>query len=94
VICRVRNLCLRETSGSPEHVIELGSNEAVKLVVEAGLGIRLLSTHTIEAEQLAGLIVDLPITGWACARSFRLIRRRDRALTRAEEAFLALVPRT
>lgn len=86
--------CLRETSGSPGHVIELGSNEAVKRAVEAGLGIGLLSTHTIEAERLAGLLVDLPIAGWACTRSFWLIRRRDRTLTRAEEAFLALVPRT
>ena len=80
-------------SCGPGHVIELGSNEAVKRAVEAGLGIGLLSTHTIEAERLAGLLVDLPVTGWGCERSFWLIRRRDRVLTRAEEAFLALVPR-
>jgi DNA-binding transcriptional LysR family regulator len=83
--------CLRETSCGPGHVIELGSNEAVKRAVAAGLGIGLLSTHTIAAERLAGLLVDLPVIGWACRRSFWLIRRRDRALTRAEEAFLALV---
>ena len=86
--------CLGETSCGPGHVIELGSNEAVKRAVEAGLGIGLLSTHTIEAERLAGLFVDLPIAGWECERSFWLIRRRDRVLTRAEEAFLALVPRS
>ena len=83
--------CLRETSCGPGHVIELGSNEAVKRAVAAGLGIGLLSTHTIEAERLVGLLVDLPVGGWACRRSFWLIRRRDRTLTRAEEAFLALV---
>jgi DNA-binding transcriptional LysR family regulator len=65
----------------------------VKRAVEAGLGIGLLSTHTIEAERLAGLLADLPVVGWECRRSFWLIRRRDRILTRAEEAFLALVPR-
>jgi DNA-binding transcriptional LysR family regulator len=85
--------CLRQMSCGPGHVIELGSNEAVKRAVEAGLGIGLLSTHTIEAERLAGLLVDLPVTGWMCERSFWLIRRRDRVLTRAEEAFLALVMR-
>jgi LysR family transcriptional regulator, low CO2-responsive transcriptional regulator len=84
--------CLSETSCGPGHVIELGSNEAVKRAVEAGLGIGLLSTHTIAAERLAGLLVDLPVTGWSCQRSFWLIRRRDRVLTRAEEAFLALLP--
>ena len=85
--------CLRTMGCGPGHVIELGSNEAVKRAVQAGLGIGLLSTHTIEAERLAGLLVDLPVTGWMCERSFWLIRRRDRGLTRAEEAFLALVPR-
>jgi DNA-binding transcriptional LysR family regulator len=85
--------CLSEMSCGPGHVIELGSNEAVKRAVEAGLGIGLLSTYTIEAERLAGLLVDLPISGWKCGRSFWLIRRRNRVLTRAEEAFLALVPR-
>jgi DNA-binding transcriptional LysR family regulator len=84
--------CLYETSCGPGHVIELGSNEAVKRAVGAGLGIGLLSTHTIAAERLAGLLVDLPMTGWECNRSFWLIRRRDRVLTRAEQAFLALMP--
>lgn len=86
--------CLATSGCAPGHVIELGSNEAVKRAVEARLGIGLLSTHTIEAERLAGLLVDLPIVGWACQRSFWLIRRRARVLTRAEQAFLALVPRT
>jgi DNA-binding transcriptional LysR family regulator len=84
--------CLYATSCGPGHVIELGSNEAVKRAVAAGLGIGLLSTHTIMAERLAGLLVDLSVTGWDCRRSFWLIRRRDRVLTRAEEAFLALLP--
>jgi DNA-binding transcriptional LysR family regulator len=85
--------CLGEAGCVPGHVIELGSNEAVKRAVEARLGIGLLSTHAIEAERLAGLLEDLPLAGWSCARSFWLIRRRDRGLTRAEQAFLALVRR-
>jgi DNA-binding transcriptional LysR family regulator len=86
--------CLRETSCGPGHLIELGSNEAVKRAVQAGLGIGLLSTHTIEAERQAGLLVNLPVVGWECGRSFWLIRRRDRVLTRAEDAFLSLMPRS
>src|SRR5262245_51724190 len=86
--------CLAANGCEPGHVIELGSNEAVKRAVEAGLGIGLLSTHSIGAERLAGLLTDLPLSGWQCGRSFWLIRRRDRVLTRAEEAFLALLPRT
>jgi DNA-binding transcriptional LysR family regulator len=48
--------CLRQFGCTPGHVIELGSNEAVKRAVEARLGIGLLSTHSIEAERLAGLL--------------------------------------
>ena len=85
--------CLDRAGCAPGHVIELGSNEAVKRAVEARLGIGLLSTHAIEAERLAELLVDLPLAPWECRRSFWLIRRRDRTLTRAEQAFLALVRR-
>ena len=83
--------CLAASDCTPGHVIELGSNEAVKRAVEARLGIGLLSTHAIEAERLAELLVDLPIRGWECARSFWLIRRHDRMLTRAAHAFLQTV---
>jgi len=86
--------CLAAAGCEPAHVIELGSNEAVKRAVGAGLGIGLLSTHAIEAERLAEFLVDLPIVGWECGRSFWLIRRRDRVLTRAEQVFLALVPQS
>jgi hypothetical protein len=45
-----------------------------------------------EAERLAGLLVDLPVMAWTCARLFWLIRRRDRVLARAEDEFLTRVP--
>jgi DNA-binding transcriptional LysR family regulator len=83
--------CLEASGCIPGHVIELGSNEAVKRAVEARLGIGLLSTHAIEAERLAGLLEDLPLAGWTCERAFWLVRRHDRVLTRAEQAFLELV---
>ncbi|MFL5758839.1 MAG: LysR substrate-binding domain-containing protein [Thermomicrobiales bacterium] len=83
--------CLQAVGWTLGHVIELGSNEAVKRAVEARLGIGFLSTHAIEAERLAGLLEDLPLATWSCARDFWFIRRQDRALTRAEQAFLALV---
>jgi DNA-binding transcriptional LysR family regulator len=85
--------CLAAAGSEAGHVIELGSNEAVKRAVEAGLGIGLLSTHTIAAERQAGVLVDLPIAGWQCGRSFWLIRRRDRVLSRAAQAFLSMMPR-
>ena len=55
--------CLAAAGCEPGHVIELGSNEAVKRAVEAGLGIGLLSTHTIEAERMAGAPRRSPARG-------------------------------
>lgn len=86
--------CLRASGCIPGHIIELGSNEAVKRAVEARLGIGLLSTHTIEAERLAGLLEDLPLDRWDCRRSFWLIYLSDRILTRTERAFLALIQKS
>ena len=86
--------CLAADGCTPGHLIELGSNEAVKRAVEAGLGIGLLSTYAIEAERLAELLADLPIRGWECARSFWLIRRHDRFATNAARAFLQTIPRS
>ena len=82
--------CLHEVGVKPERLIELGSNEAVKRAVEAGLGVGLLSIHTVRDECASGRLVELPIQGWACRRSFWQIHRADRTLTRAEQAFLAL----
>jgi len=75
----------------PEHVIELGSNDAVKRSVVEGRGISCLSARTIEAEQRASLIAHLPIPGWRCHRSCWLIHRPDQTLGLAARAFLAIV---
>jgi DNA-binding transcriptional LysR family regulator len=64
----------------------------VKLAVAAGLGIGVLSTHTLQVDVRAGDIVILPCVDWSCARQFWLVQRRDRRPTRAQEAFVR-VPR-
>lgn len=83
--------CLATQGCVPRDTIELGSNEAVKRAVAAGLGIGVLSTHTVSIDQRAGAIVTLACGGWNCRRQFQLIYRRDRVLTRAEQAFIALL---
>ena len=83
--------CLAAVGVTPDRLIELGSNEAVKRAVEAGLGVGFLSSHTVQAECAGGQLVELAIRGWSCRRSFWQIHRADRTLTRAEHAFLAMV---
>lgn len=76
---------------TPRVAMELGSNEAVKRAVAAGLGIAAISRHAITAEVAAGHVVVVPVAGWSCRRQFRIIYRRGRRLTAHEQAFLALI---
>jgi DNA-binding transcriptional LysR family regulator len=75
----------------PNVRMQLGSNEAIKHAVAAGLGCAILSQHTVgrtpEREGLAVLSVEqMPIR-----RSWYLVRREGRAETPVTRAFLAYV---
>jgi LysR family transcriptional regulator, low CO2-responsive transcriptional regulator len=67
--------------------MELGSNETIKQAVMAGLGIALLSAHTIAAEVQTGRLVCLGVEGLPIVRQWFVINRTDRALSPAARAF-------
>jgi len=70
-----------------QEVAMLGSNEAVKEGVKAGLGISLLSSRSIAEDVLRGALVALVVEGLSGERPFYLIRRRNRAMPPASAAF-------
>jgi DNA-binding transcriptional LysR family regulator len=84
--------CLAARGVTPAQTLELGSNEAVKRAVAAGLGVGILSALTLEVDCRAGAIAELPCADWECRRRFWLVHRRDQLLSRAEHAFLRLLP--
>ena len=67
--------------------MELGSNETIKQAVMAGLGIALLSAHTIAAEVASGRLACLDITGLPILRRWFVVNRTDRTLSPAARAF-------
>ena len=67
--------------------IELGSNETIKQAVMAGLGIALISAHTIAAEIADGRLVTLDVEGLPIVRQWFVLHRADRALSPAALAF-------
>jgi DNA-binding transcriptional LysR family regulator len=71
--------------------LELGSNEAVKRAVMGGSGIAILSRHALLSEVAAGHLAVVPVAGWDCRRDLFLVQRARHTLTRAEQAFLALL---
>lgn len=67
--------------------IELGSNETIKQAVMAGLGIALISAHTIAAEIADGRLACLDISGLPIVRQWYVIHRTDRELSPTARAF-------
>ncbi len=56
---------------------ELGSSEAVKEAIIAGLGVSIISIHAVERELAQGLLAEIPIQGCLMERNFHLIYRHN-----------------
>jgi DNA-binding transcriptional LysR family regulator len=67
--------------------IEMGSNETIKQAVMAGLGIALISAHTIALEVELGRMVVLDVEGMPIRGEWFLVSRADHVLTPAMAAF-------
>jgi len=61
-------------------MVELGSNETIKQAVIAGLGIALISLHTVTEELRAGRLVTLNAQGLPIKRQWYLIYRESMEL--------------
>ncbi len=72
-------------------ISEVGSSEAVKESVLAGLGVSVISIHAIAREIDGGLIVEVPLKGCGIERYFYLIYRRQFALMHHHKLFLDFI---
>ncbi|WP_295558571.1 LysR family transcriptional regulator [uncultured Hyphomicrobium sp.] len=68
-------------------VIEFGSNETIKQAVMAGLGLALISAHTIELEIETGRLRVLHVKDLPIVREWNLVHRLDKGLGPAASAF-------
>lgn len=73
--------------GRPYRTVEMGTNETIKQAVMAGLGIAIISAHTVIAEQEAGRLVTLDSPGLPIKRRWFLIRRKGVELTPIAKRF-------
>ena len=67
--------------------IDSGSNETIKQTVMAGLGIALISGHTVASEVADGRLVLLDVEGLPIRRDWFSVRRADKVLSPAGQAF-------
>jgi DNA-binding transcriptional LysR family regulator len=69
-------------------IMELGSTEAVKEALIAGLGVSILSRTSIRREIRDGLLKEVPIRGLKLERDFYQVFHRHRVLSPVSQAFL------
>ena len=70
---------------------EMGSTQAIKQAVRAGVGIALISKRAVEDECRAGLLACVKIKDLLVARAFHLITHRDRTRSPLAQAFVEFV---
>jgi len=69
-------------------ICELGSSEAVKEAIIAGLGISVLSTRAVGRELAGGLLIEKPVENCTIERNFYLIYKTRLNLMRHHALFL------
>jgi LysR family transcriptional regulator, low CO2-responsive transcriptional regulator len=71
----------------PRITMEMGSNETIKQAVMAGMGVSLLSLHTIGLELRSDLLRLLDVEGTPLMRGWHLVHLQSKVLSPAAEAF-------
>jgi DNA-binding transcriptional LysR family regulator len=75
-------------------ICELGSSEAVKEAVMAGLGVSILSFYAVARELAGGLLVERPVENCTIERNFYMIYKKQLNLTRHHALFLDSVKKS
>lgn len=65
----------------------MNSNEAIKQAVQAGLGLGVVSSHTLEMELLLKRLCVLPVQDFPIMRHWRVVYRQDRHFSKVAHAF-------
>ena len=71
--------------------IEMTSNEAIKQAVEAGLGLGIVSIHTLELELETKRLQVLDVKDFPIERHWYIIQRKGKRLSPAAQAFKTFV---
>lgn len=87
----IRDATLRrfqEHNLQPNVKMELGSNEAIKHAVVGGLGVAILSLHTLSLEGPTGPVKILDVEGFPIMRQWHLVYPKGKELSLVADAFL------
>ena len=84
---------LRRAAPGAEPIValEVGSTEAAKAAVSAGLGVSFVSSLATHNELATDALATVAVQGFAVRRAFHLVTREEPLLSPATQAFRALV---
>jgi DNA-binding transcriptional LysR family regulator len=82
---------IRNNQVSPQVKFELTSNEAVKHAVIAGLGISVMSVHSMKYELKEKILTILPFPGFPLQNYWRLIWLKSKKLSPVAAAYLTYI---
>lgn len=71
--------------------MEMNENEAIKQAVQAGMGLGVVSTHTIELELETNRLVILNVEDFPIMRHWYLVHRKDKRLSSVAQEFRKFV---
>jgi DNA-binding transcriptional LysR family regulator len=81
---------LLEEGVFPRFAMEISDLEAVKRMVEAGLGVAVMATWMIREEIRRGSLIARPVGARGLYRSWGLLHRANEALTASQKGFLSI----
>lgn len=84
---------LAEKGMGYQAAMEMNKNEAIKQAVEAGLGVGVVSLHTVQAELESHRLCILDAQGFPLRRQWYLVQREGKRPSPAARAFTQLVLR-
>ena len=67
--------------------MEMNSNEAIKMAVQAGLGLGIISKQTLEMELMLKRLAVLSVEGFPIMRHWFIVHRSDKLLSPVASAF-------
>jgi len=82
--CQARGVSFRTS-------MEMSGNEAIKQAVEAGLGLAVVSLHTLELELETARVAVLDVEGFPILRRWYVVQRKGKRLSPVAQHFKAYV---
>ena len=71
--------------------MELASNGAIKRAVARGLGVAIVSRHSVSTELNLGMVVEVPVSGFPLHQQWHLVYPSGRRFGPVGTAFLEFV---